>query len=626
MKHIVIGTAGHIDHGKTEMIRGLTGIETDRLKEEKKRGISIELGFAHFTLPSGMRAGIVDVPGHERFIRQMLAGATGIDIVVLVVAADEGVMPQTREHMDILRLLGITRGITVISKIDMVEEDWLELVQEDISDYLAGSFLDGAPVIPVSSTKKTGLDRLAEALDEIAADVPPRSDEGVFRLPIDRFFTIKGFGTVVTGTVWNGSAAVGDILEILPEKEQCRIRNAQNHNENVKTLHAGQRAAIALQGIAREQLKRGYLLTEPDKFSASYIVSARLNVLESSPYPVKNRMRIRFHHGTCEVIGRIALLDAEEIPAGGSGLVQFRLEEPVTTARLDKYVIRLYSPLVTLGGGVIIEAESPKYKRFREAVIERLEIEEVGDPLDILEARVRESGGEGLSVREIESDPLFSDQVPIDYEAMGLMTAGKRLFTRSLAGSIEERIINLVGEYHDSHRLSSGISSEELRSRLTGEIPGPLAGIVLDSLARSGKVAVTGDRAALPEFSMRFNQRENEIREEIERAFRDGGFTPPRPEEVIGRFKEERIAAGVYNALRELGVIVRITEHIVLHADSMKTVVEKTRAYLGEHGSMTVVEFKDLFGFSRKYAIPLLEYMGKNNITRRSGEGHVLAD
>lgn len=626
MKHIVIGTAGHIDHGKTEMIRALTGIETDRLKEEKKRGISIELGFAHFTLPSGARAGIVDVPGHERFIRQMLAGATGIDIVVLVVAADEGVMPQTREHMDILRLLGITRGLTVISKSDMVDEEWLELVREDISDYLAGSFLDGAPIIPISSTKKTGLDKLVAALDEIAADVPTRSDEGVFRLPIDRFFTIKGFGTVVTGTVWNGSASVGDILEILPEKEHCRIRNAQNHNENVKTLHAGQRAAIALQGIAREQLKRGYLLSERGKFSPSHMVCARLNVLESSPFTVKNRMRIRFHHGTSEVMGRMALLDSEDIPPGGSGLVQFRLEEPVTAARLDKYVIRLYSPLATLGGGIIIEAKSPKYKRFREDIIEKLEVEEIGDPLDILEGRVRESGGEGLAVKDVESDPLFSGQVPIDYESRGFLTARKRLFSSSLAESIEERLMRFVAEYHNKHRLSSGISAEELRSRLAGETPGPLAGIVLDSVARGDKVNVTGDRVALPEFSMRFNQRENEIRQEIENAFRKGGFTPPRPEEVLGLFTEERIATGVFNALRELGVLVRITDTVVLHTDSINIIVKKTRVYLGEHGSMTVVKFKDLFGFSRKYAIPILEYMGRSNITRRSGDAHVLAD
>ena len=370
---IILGTAGHIDHGKTSLIKALTGVNTDRLKEEKIRGITIELGFASLTLPSGQRIGIVDVPGHERFVRHMLAGASGMDLVALIIAADEGVMPQTREHLEICQLLNVKRGLVVLTKIDMVEEEWLELVEEDVRNFLAGTFLDGAPIIRFSALTGQGKTALLETLGKLCADIQPKPVTGIFRLPVDRVFTIKGFGTVVTGTAISGRVRVGDLVEVYPPQFKARVRNIQVHDENVEEALAGSRTAINLQGIDKLDLERGMVVATPEALLASQRLDARLDILPSAIRPLKNRREVRLHTGTSEELATVILLSQDELPPGESGLVQFRLSAPLAVKPFDRFVIRNVSPALTIGGGHFLHISPPKHRRLQEGVIKDLE-------------------------------------------------------------------------------------------------------------------------------------------------------------------------------------------------------------------------------------------------------------
>jgi len=367
MSHrVIIGTAGHIDHGKTTLVRAMTGIDTDRLKEEKKRGISIELGFAPLRLPSGQVAGLVDVPGHERFIKHMLAGAFGVDLVVLVIAADEGVMPQTREHVDIIELLGIKKGIVVLTKKDLVDEEWLLLVEDEVRQYLSKTILKDAPIVPVSSTTRDGLPELMKLLDDMAATIEEKPAFGQVRLPIDRVFKVVGFGTVITGTLWSGALKVGDTLEVLPTGAKVRVRNLEVHKDKVETAMAGQRVAVNLQGIEAADLERGYVLATPGFITPTFRIDTSLRLLSSSPWTLRNWHRIRFHLGTDECLGRVVLLDRDELNAGEEAYAQIILELPIVANKHDRFVLRFYAPVTTIGGGVVIDAHPHRQKRFQE--------------------------------------------------------------------------------------------------------------------------------------------------------------------------------------------------------------------------------------------------------------------
>ncbi|HEU5393646.1 MAG TPA: selenocysteine-specific translation elongation factor, partial [Candidatus Methylomirabilis sp.] len=393
MKHIIVGTAGHIDHGKTSLVKALTGIDTDRLKEEKERGISIELGFAHLTLASGLRLGIVDVPGHERFVKTMLAGVGGIDLVVLVIAADEGIMPQTREHLHICRLLQIPRGLVALTKRDLVDPDWLEMVAEEIRIFLKGTFLEGAPILPVSATTGAGLEALKAALAAVAAETEPKRVEGIFRLPIDRVFTMRGFGTVITGTLLAGSLKIGDEVAVLPEGARSRVRRLQVHGETVEQAFAGQRTAVNLPGVEVSGIARGSLLCFPGALHPSIAMDASLTLLADAPRPLKNRSRVRFHLGTSELLARVVLLDREELEPGQSAYVHYRLESPGAALPQDRYVIRSYSPAVTIGGGIILDPAPPERRRKRQEILDHLRVLEQGSPADRLERLLLQAGG-----------------------------------------------------------------------------------------------------------------------------------------------------------------------------------------------------------------------------------------
>ena len=408
MKQIILGTAGHIDHGKTSLIKALTGTDTDRLKEEKERGITIELGFAALDLPSGQHLGIVDVPGHEKFVKNMVAGATGIDIVVMVIAADEGVMPQTREHMEICTLLGVKHGMVAVTKIDMVDEEWLELALDDIRDFVRGTFLEDAPVSTVSSATQEGIPEFVKTLDELAAKIPERPHSDLFRLPIDRVFTIKGFGTVITGTLISGRVQVGSTIMIYPSGITSKVRGIQVHNEGAEEARAGMRTAINFQGLEKEAISRGEVLSRPNALEASYMVDVSLHYLASNKKPIKNRTRVRFHTGTSEVLGNLIVLDRNEIPPGEDTVVQLRLDTPVALVKDDRFVIRSYSPISTIGGGKVLNPIPLKHKRLRTDTVK--DLKELGrrEPEAIISFHVEGSGYRGGVLRTLENDDQFA--------------------------------------------------------------------------------------------------------------------------------------------------------------------------------------------------------------------------
>ncbi|HEU4753907.1 MAG TPA: selenocysteine-specific translation elongation factor, partial [Armatimonadota bacterium] len=502
-QHFIIGTAGHVDHGKTALIRALTGAETDRLREEQERGMSIDLGFADFTLPSGRKAGVIDVPGHERFLKNMLAGAGGIDLVLLVIAADEGVMPQTREHLDILNILQTRKGVVVLTKADLVEPDWLELVQEDIRSALGGTFLEHAPMVPVSSLTGQGIPELKALLDRMAEEITTRTIVGPWRLPIDRAFTIRGFGTVVTGTLVAGVARVGDRVEVLPRRLETRIRSLQVHGAGVEFAEAGTRVAMNLAGVELEEIHRGDVAAPPGTYTPTQALDARLDVLENCPREVKNRTRVRVYLGTAEVLARLNLLDADQIEPGGSGLVQLRLETPTVAAKGDRYVLRFYSPMETIGGGSVIDPNPPRHKRFDEAVLANTRVKEKGTPDELVAEAVQRAGlapiappavaqGLGIPVEEVralmQALKERGELVPIE---------GETVLHRHRLDAAEYQFLNTLSEFHAAQPMRTGMSREELRSRLSRQMDAKSFNLVLGRLESEGRIAAEGGRVRL---------------------------------------------------------------------------------------------------------------------------------
>ncbi|HZJ76394.1 MAG TPA: selenocysteine-specific translation elongation factor, partial [Oscillospiraceae bacterium] len=472
MKNIIIGTAGHIDHGKTTLIKALTGHETDRLGEEKKRGISIQLGFTYFDLPGGRRAGIIDVPGHERFIRNMLTGVGGMDIVMLVVAADEGVMPQTKEHLDILSLLKIKNGIIVITKSSLVDEEWLELVKEDIREEVEGTFLENSEIVTVDSIEGTGINKLVNKIDKLTEETESRDTDAPARMPIDRIFTIVGFGTVVTGTLTEGKISVEDILEILPEQVKVRIRNIQVHGQSVNTAYAGQRVAINLANVKTEDIERGQILAQLNSMEPTMMIDAKLNLLKDISRNIKNRDRVRIYHGATEVLARATLLNKDEGKAGESIYVQFRLEETTAVKKGDNLIIRYYSPMETLGGAIVIDANPGKHSRFDENVIKDLAARERGTPREIIEKQIDIHSKEFPSLFFIakltaqQLDNVKSIVSDLAEEGKVLILGDDNVIHKNYYGNIKKQLTDLLMVYHKSNPLKPGMLREEVRSRL----------------------------------------------------------------------------------------------------------------------------------------------------------------
>jgi selenocysteine-specific elongation factor len=635
LRGFIIGTAGHIDHGKTALVRALTGIDTDRLKEEKERGISIELGFAEFRLPDGTTAGVVDVPGHEHFVKNMLAGATGFDLVLLVVAADDGVMPQTREHLAIIDLLGVEEGLVAVTKADLVDEEMVELVREEVMELLRGTGIEGAEIIATSAATGLGLDQLVQALMRAAARVRRRRDEGPFRLPIDRVFTLKGIGTVVTGTLWEGRVADGDEAVLLPEGRPVRVRNVQVHGREVEAAVAGQRVALNLPGYSVEDIDRGDVVASPGYLSSSFMLDARLRLLPGSPRPLKNRSRVRFHHGTREALGRVVLLPSrEELLPGESSYAQFRLETPVVARYGDRFILRSYSPVTTIGGGIVLDAHPSKHRRADAVLLEALERRERGDVREILRMTLR-SRGVPLSLERLlqlaETDREASGRAAEELLERGewvklLSEKQWKIVARETLEESAASVRALLEEFHRNNPREAGMDKETLRTRLFSRwAPGDFDGM-LRLLAERGELETREGRVALPGMGRSLTPEEEKEKDALRRAIEEGGFSPPLFKELLELLGlDARKARDLLGMLTEEGLLEQVNQDYYLGRGRLAEAEEKIRAIIGEKGRLEVADLKGALGITRKYSIPLLEHMDRQKITRREGDYRVLS-
>ncbi|KKM11587.1 translation elongation factor [Clostridiales bacterium PH28_bin88] len=635
MEYIVVGTAGHVDHGKTVLVKALTGVDTDRLKEEKERGISIELGFAPLVLPSGRRLGLVDVPGHERFIRQMLAGVGGMDLVLLVIAADEGVMPQTREHLDIITLLQVKRGIIVISKVDLVDQDWLELVQEEVREAVRGSVMADAPMVTVSAMTGEGMARLVEELDKMAGATPPKAAAGRTRLPVDRVFSITGFGTVVTGTLWSGTVRVGDTVELLPQGRNARIRTLQVHGDQVEEAVAGQRVAVNLAGVDLEEVERGFVLAQPGTFRPAYRLDAEVHLLDRAERPLSHHDRVRVYLGTSEAFGRVVLLDREEMAPGETAFVQFAMEEPVVGARHDRFVIRSYSPMETIGGGTIIDPDAPKHKRFRPEVLAALAAKMQGSPEELVAHALAEQREQVSSIAELGKQ-IGLEQPEVAGAVGELAKRGEAVLVPG-EGGIEyvldtgrwqrwlEEVRGLLSAFHRQYPLRPGIPKEELRTRKFARLSAKAFQALLDAWQREGKIKVQGMAAALPEFDAEPTTAQREMLDQVENTLRQGGFQPPAWSEMVPRLRiplEE--SEELLHFLIRGDVLVKVTDDLYFHREAVEKAKDLIAAHVRQHGGILLGEARDLLDSSRKYVLPLLEYFDQIKFTKRVGDKRVL--
>ena len=632
-RFVVAGTAGHIDHGKTELVRALTGTWTDRLKEEQERGISIDLGFAELQLGDDISVGLVDVPGHERFVRNMLAGVGGIDFVMLVVAADEGVMPQTREHVDIIELLGVQAGVVALTKVDLVDDpEWLELVELDVSELLAATSLADAPIIPVSSITGQGLDELRQALHSIAARSQSRESSGDFRLPIDRVFTVKGFGTVITGTVWSGQISAGETIALEPGGRHARVRNVQVHGIDHECARAGQRAALALAGIEKQDIERGITACSPGSLTPSFMIDARVRVLPGCERGLQHRQRVHCHHGTAEALARVIPLEGEFIPAGESGVVQLRLESPMALLPGDRFVLRQYSPITSIAGGVVLDPWARKHRRRRADVLHGLGVRESGSAEEIAAEIVRAAGPAGLDPDDAR---LIAALTQTSEEKRGVeailesslragliarLPSGQLIAGRYLHAALQH-LEALVDAHHRRHRLQPGLPSNEAASRITAQFPGISGSSVVELAIQQKIVRQQEGRVARPEFQVRFTEKDRSEQKRWQEAL--GGesrFVPPAPEQVIQASSDPEHSRAMLHALLDSGELVRLTQDLVMTQAALSEIEEGVIEMLRAQGEISVGDVRERFGCTRKYLIPLLEYLDRKGITRRSGD------
>jgi selenocysteine-specific elongation factor len=607
----VVGTAGHIDHGKSTLITALTGIDPDRLAEEKRRGMTIDLGFAHLRLPSGLEIGIVDVPGHLRFIGNMLAGTHGLDAVMLVIAADEGVMPQTREHLEIIDLLDVRRGVVVLSKVDLVDADWLALVRSEVLETLEGTSLEGAPVVPYSAVSGEGTDHLVAALDALFDAVPSRLDLGRPRLPIDRVFTMSGFGTVVTGTLVDGTLTLGEELEVVPGGRMTRVRGLQQHNRKVETASPGSRVAANLTGVEKDQLARGDVLARPKTLNATRRVDATVRVLASAPQSLRHGAELLLHTGTAEVGCRVILLEADEIKAGGQGWVQLYLERPIAAAGQDRFILRVPSPPSTIAGGRFIDVAPRKHSRRDGVVRESLERRAAGD---VLQEELRKYP-RGVTVTALLKATMAPEA---DVAALNAKRIGEWLYDGGAWQSIADRATRELETYHGAHPLRTGMAREELRSRL-GVPPGSFPSVV-QGLLQDEVVAERDGSVALPRHHVELNAAGGAAALLLEVLGREP-LAPPSLTEAI---KQTGASPEIVRALAQRGDIVRVGDDIAFTKDAYEAAVAMVRDIISNGGSITVAQLRDRMGASRRPVLALLEHLDAQRVTRRVGDSRVL--
>jgi selenocysteine-specific elongation factor len=628
MRKLIVGTAGHIDHGKTALVRALTGVDTDRLPEEKRRGITIDLGFGNLLLEDDIELGLVDVPGHEDFIRNMLAGATGIDLVMLVIAADEGMMPQTREHLDILSLLGVRAGIVVISKIDLVDADWLALVTEEVRAALEDSALAQAPIIGVSATTGQGMPQLRDLLARAARGCAARSALDIFRMPVDRVFTIRGTGTVVTGTVWSGRVESGESVRVLPSPVSARVRGLQSHDQSVVAVGAGQRAAIALASIEKTEAPRGSTLVTDTHWAPASIFTVRLTLLPGAP-PLRHRQRVRLHLGTAEMMARVALLAGnEQMEPGASAWAQLRLETPQVARARDRFVIRSYSPVTTIGGGIVAEPQARKRRRPDPMTLERLQWLLEGTDEQAVTAAVALAGWEGVDMPALPVKagvaPHSAQAIVADAQRHGLARVGDRILTLDRLALVQQHLEDRVDDEHRRNPLRQGISREELIRAAPKGCPEPLAAWCLNALIATGELEAVGGLLRRAGFQPHLDSAQDRLRERILAVLADGNLTPPDRTELEAAVGGGKDFVAVLKLLEAEGRIVALSPGLYLERGRLDAAVSRLRATFPEPVDLSPADFKRVFGVSRKYLIPLLEHLDKARVTARIGDARRL--
>jgi len=611
-RRLILGTAGHVDHGKTKLIEKLTGVDTDRLKEEKERGISIELGFAPLKLSDDVMIGIVDVPGHERFVKHMVAGAGGIDMALLVVAADEGVMPQTREHLEVLRSLAIDHGVIVITKADLGSPDTKDLLDDDIAELVNGTFLESAPVIETSVVSGEGMEQLKQTLGDISDAIPDRDIDGPFRLAIDRVFHKQGIGVVITGSCYSGKVEIGDSLQLLPSEKNVRVREIQSFAEKRQTGYAGERLAIALQGGKLGEVERGDMLVTPTKFMISYMIDARVRIASYAKFEIKQRERLRIHHGAREVFGRVTLLEGETLGSGQEGLAQLRLETPIVGAEGDFIVLRKYSPSRVVGGGRIIDPRAKKHRRSDASVVENLKVLEEGDPMERIVRQVQSSALAGVKAATVDHSAI---QPLLDEEQ--IVTIEKILFHKSALTALADHIHELAADYNKRHPLRYGIDKEELRQRVGFPHAASMFNRVLERIAKGTSFFISGNaiRAGTEEVELP-NETLSEI-QALEELVKASGFQLKRQADMLPEWKASAELPEALQYLRDTRRVDLVGNDLYIHTDTLMSCLDKLREWFATHPSISVPEFKDLLGVTRKQAIPLLEYLDADRYTAR---------
>lgn len=625
MNHIIVGTAGHIDHGKTTLIKALTGTDTDRLEEEKKRGISIDLGFTHFDISDTEKIGIIDVPGHEKFLKNMLAGVSGMDMILLVVAADEGVMPQTREHLDILDLIGMKTGIIVVTKIDKVEEDFLPLVEDDIRDSIKGTFLGEAPLVFVDSISRKGLDELITKIAQLSKTVEGRNNDAPPRMNIDRIFSVKGFGSVVTGTLVEGTINLGEELTIYPKLLPAKVRGIQVHSKDSDQAFAGQRVAINLANVDKDKLERGDVLAKSNMMTPTMMLDAKIRVVDAASKDIEHWDRIRIYHGAREILGRIVPLESNFIQRGTEGYAQIRLEEELACKAGDKVVIRFYSPMETVAGGMIIDANPKKHSTANDELVKSLELKEQGDQKEVLENFLVAAKDfveiKGIS-EKLSMTPEFIKEKLEDLEEENKVFIIQNIVASiSTIDNIAENCKNMLAGFHQRNPLRLGINREELKSRLKLNLKPKEYDVLMQELEKRETVKVVNSIVSIKDFEVIYNESEKKIRNDLNGLIKQDGLMPRSVNDIV-KTKEAKI---ILESLIEQGQLIRVDEDLIYHKDIIETLKDDITEIIKEKGSLELSDFKEKYQLSRKFTIALLEYFDRINFTKRLDGKRVLS-
>lgn len=623
MKNIIVGTSGHIDHGKSTLIKALTGRETDQLQEEQERGISINLGFTYFDLPNGDRVGIIDVPGHERFIKNMLSGAAGIDLILMVVAADEGMMPQTIEHLDILEYMNIQEGIVVLTKVDSVEEDLLELVEMDVEDQLQGSFLENAPIVKVDSITKKGLDELVETIQEASEKVTPKDGTLPPRIHVDRVFSIKGHGTIITGTLTEGTIEKDTKLMLYPREKEANVRSIQVHDEEVEKAYAGQRTAINISNLSVDDIHRGDILAAPHSLEESMMIDVLLEMSPHTDFLLEHWDRLRLFHGAREIFCRAVPLETETMSKGESGFVQLRLEETIYCKKGDPFVVRTYSPMRTIGGGKIIDTSSRKHNLHDEDTLETLKIKEKGELKDIIYAYLRQNSSFYPDIEEImahtgETKEEVENNLEKLLEEEDVFKIRNSFITREYFKEVQEKIHQILEKYHKENPLSPGLSREQLKSQTEKPLPTRDFNILLKEMEEKKDLQLTTTLASLPDHEVVLNDEQEKMKDTILDEIKEAGFTLLSREDFSSTEEEKHLIS--YLLQNDLILI----ENNLISRELFEEATEKVRDFITENGGLTLAEFRDLTNSSRRNALLILDELDRRNITKRIDDKRIL--